>query len=134
MILCHPSPAPKAFRARLVHTFPETKTWETTRWRLFNRIWIDNKLVCIQVAANHCVLVFSDFTKMIFSNCKTDHPPTSFCLLFYSVFRRVIIQIYDIFQKFNYQSYTDCCFYLFFLMLSRFYIAAQLVRMIYLNV
>ena len=77
---------------------------------------------------------FSDFTKMIFSNCKTDHPPTSFCILFYSVFRRVIIQIYDLFQKFNYQSYTDCCFYLFFfLMLSRFYIAAQSVRMIYLK-
>jgi len=75
---------------------------------------------------------FSDFTKMIFSNCKTDHPPTSFCILFYSVFRRVIIQIYDIFQKFNYQSNTDFCFYLFFfLMLSRFYIAAQSVRMIY---
>ena len=35
-------------------------------------------------------------------------------------------------SKVNYQSYTDCCFYLcFFLLLSRFYIAAQVVRMIY---
>ena len=32
----------------------------------------------------------------------------------------------------NNQSYTDCCFYLcFFLLLSRFYIVAQSVRMIY---